>query len=121
MIKTTNDPNVFWKKHEHECTYIYGCGEPSKWVTYYMEKCNISFAGYIDKAATTSDLRLNGKKIFSVTNLVDVLPYDKVRVIIAVGNPAEALSDLHFMRMNWIWNAGYRFMLTSLQVKRFIV
>lgn len=25
-----------------------------------------------------------------------MLPYDKIRVIIAVGNPAEALSDLHF-------------------------
>ena len=96
MIQTTNNAKEFFEKN-NEPIYIYGVGNPGYWVTYYMQKCNIRYEGYIDKAVTTDDCYMSGKRIIHPKEL-KAYTNGKIRVIVAIGKPEEAVEELH-------WNA----------------
>lgn len=99
MIRTTNDVTEFIEM-EQGPILIYGAGNPGYWVGKYMHQCNIAFEGYIDKGAK-GECESYDKPIYHPVILKSFHDPKQLRIILAVGNPDEALGDLH-------WYAGKR-------------
>lgn len=94
MIKTTNNAKDFFENY-NSSIFIYGGGNPGYWVSEYMGKCDLDFEGYIDIAANTENLYLRGKKIIHPERL-NSYGGEELRIVIAIGNPEEAISTLHW-------------------------
>lgn len=97
MIQVTNNAAVFFKE-PREPIYIYGTGNPGQWVSEYMERCHIEYEGFIDRAAGSEVCFLGGKKIIYFEEL-NKLKERRIRIIVTVERPEEALAELH-------WYAG---------------
>lgn len=98
MIQTTNNANVFFKDNG-TLTFIYGAGNPGRWVAYYMRKCNMDFEGFIDKAVLAKDCILDNRKIIH-PGALSQYGEARLKIIVAIGNPNEALADLHWYAKN---------------------
>lgn len=97
MIQTTNLAKNFFEDEMAGPIYIYGMGNPGYWVNYYMVRCNITFAGYIDKLADSSGSLLGWEKLpIWHPSALKNMPDDSLRIIIAVGDPDSAIADLHW-------------------------
>lgn len=94
MIQVTNNAESFFRESD-EPIYIYGAGNPGRWVSEYMDRCHMEYTGFIDRAAgSADDCFLRGKKVISPEKL-NKLEEKRIRVIAAIGRPQEALVQLH--------------------------
>lgn len=98
MIQTTNDANGFFADNK-DPIYIYGAGNPGRWVAEYMLRCEMDFEGFIDKAVNTDDCIIYNKKIIHPSALHGY-GNTRLKIVIAIGSPNEALADLHWFAKN---------------------
>lgn len=94
MIEVTNNARSFFGESDTPI-YIYGAGNPGQWVSEYMERCHMEYEGFIDKAAGAEDCFTRGKRIISPDRFAKI-GKNRIRVIVAIGKPQEALVELHW-------------------------
>ncbi len=81
MIQLTNDTKSFFEKDPDIPIYIYGAGKNGYWLSYYMNRCNISFQGFIDKTVETTDCYAYGKRVIHPSRIAQ---YEKCAIKIAI-------------------------------------
>lgn len=50
---------------------IFGTSNAAYWTGYYLNKCNIDFAGYFDESVGNEPATCNGKPVFNLTKLLE--------------------------------------------------
>lgn len=93
MIRTTNNAKQFFEEEQADATYIYGAGNPGQWVAKFMGRCGMDFDGFVDRAVTTDDCFVLGKRILHPKRLQG-FQGKRIKLVIAILNPKEALADL---------------------------
>ncbi len=98
MIQTINDTEKFMEDG-NDAIYIYGAGNCGKWTGRFMQKCNIDFEAFIDKAAKR-DCFLYGKKVIHPRRLPMSAGKSRIKIIVANAKPWDTIADLHYYADN---------------------
>lgn len=99
MIEVTNNKKDFFENNNDEL-WIYGAGNAGYWIGYYLDRCKISFCGYLDKNVTRENVFLNKKQVCSPL----VLSKNKnkpVRIIVSPKTYESVLTDLLWADHNY--------------------
>ena len=95
MIRVTNNTQSFLENETGEIV-LYGAGNSGYWVGYYLNKCAVDFACYIDAQIDNENALYNGKPVFLPTYLKKYCGHH-IRIIVTPLVYKEILAELLWM------------------------
>ena len=92
MVKITNNMTDFIENHTGEII-IYGAGNAGYWIGHYMNKCNVDFSMYIDRAIIHEGALFNNKPVYKPEKLAEFTG-KSIRIIVSPVCYAAIMYDL---------------------------